>query len=125
MAKDDLNSFGFVETSIEKIKSLVDVSTIVGNPIVTSEGDTVIPIAKVSVGFFFFFLDPKNKKMVKETKFPLSGGIGTGYSINPIGFLVTQKSGSVRFLDIDTKDSYKFLFDSFLNLMKNINLGKE
>ena len=125
MAKSELKTESFVESSIEKIKSLIDVSTIVGTPIITNEGDTVIPISKVSVGFFSGSGEYKNKKIFKESKLPLTGGIGTGYSINPIGFLVTQKSGSVRFLDIDTKDNYKFLFDSFLNLMKNININKE
>ena len=125
MAKNIIEAENFIESSMDKIKSLVDVSTIVGSPIKTDEGDTIIPIAKVSVGFFSGSGEYKSKKAFKESKIPLSGGIGTGYSINPIGFLVTQKSGSVRFLDIDTKDNYKFLFDSFLNFMKNIKTSKE
>lgn len=125
MAKNNIETESFIESSMDKIKSLVDVSTIVGQPINTDAGDTIIPIAKVSVGFFSGSGEYKSKKVFKESKLPLSGGIGTGYSINPIGFLVTQKSGSVRFLDIGTKDNYKFLFDSFLNLIKNINTNKE
>ena len=128
MAKDfndRLASEHFVESCMNKIKSMVDVSTIVGTPIITENGDTVVPIAKVSVGFFSGSGKYKSKKdLVKETKIPFTDGLGSGYSINPIGFLVTQKSGSVRFLDIDTKDNYKFLFDAFLNFMKNINSVK-
>lgn len=119
MAKD-IETENFIESSLNKIKALVDVNSIVGNPITTEDGDTIIPIAKVSVGFFSGSGEYKSKKMLKESKIPLTGGIGSGYSINPIGFLVTQKSGSVRFLDIGTRDNYKFIFDSFLNFVKNM-----
>ena len=125
MAKDDVKFDEFISTAMDKIKSLVDVSTIVGTPIKTLEGDTIIPICKVSVGFFSGSGEYKQTKIFKEKKIPLSGGIGTGYSINPIGFLVTQKSGSARFLNIDNNDNYRFLFDSFLNFFKNINMSKE
>ena len=121
MAKEFIEAENFISSTMDKIKSMVDVSTIVGNPILTPEGDTLIPISKVSVGFFSGSGEYKQKKLLKESKMPLSGAIGTGYSINPIGLLVTQKSGSVRFLPIDTKDNYKFLFDSALNFIKNIN----
>ena len=82
---------GLMSTSMEKIRQLVDVNTIIGNPITTPDGTTIIPISKVSFGFASGGSDFDSKK--EGVNF--GGGSGAGVSINPEAFLVV-KDGNVR-----------------------------
>ena len=88
------------KTSFENIKGMLDANTVVGNAIELSNGSTIIPISKVSVGFATGGVDtgatPK-----KSNKF--GGGGGSGMSINPIGFLVVDKYGKTDFISVEGK----------------------
>ena len=83
-----------METTMSKIKEMVDVNTIVGTPITTPDGITLIPVSKVSVGFGSAGSDFP----VKE-KSGFGGGNGAGIKIEPVGFL-TIKEGNVRMINI-------------------------
>lgn len=86
--------------TMDKIKEMVDVNTIIGNPINTPDGTTVIPISKVSYGFASGGSDLPMKSP-KET----FGGIGgAGISIQPIGFLVIS-GGNVKLLQLSTAEN--------------------
>jgi sporulation protein YtfJ len=76
--------------TMEKVREMVDVNTIVGNPISTAEGVTVVPISKVSVGFVSGGSDfaTKNQPANKENAF--GGGAGAGVKIDPVAFLVIR-----------------------------------
>jgi len=82
-------------TTMEKIRDMVDVNTIVGEAINTPDGTTVIPISRLSFGF-----GAGGGDFGKELK-KFSGGSGAGVNINPIGFLIIGKSG-VKMLPVDT-----------------------
>lgn len=85
---------------MDKIKQMVDVNTIIGEPIVTPDGTTVIPISKVSYGFASGGSDLPTKSP-KET----FGGLGgAGISIQPIGFLVINGS-DIRLLQLSTAEN--------------------
>ena len=90
---------GLLNVSMEKIKAMVDVNTIVGDPVTTADGTTVIPVSKVSFGFGAggseFAQDLKDNPEADGKMF--GGGAGSGVSINPIAFLVIGKE-SVRIL---------------------------
>ena len=88
-----------METTMQKIREMVDVNTIVGNPIATADGITVIPVSKVSFGFASGGTDfqGKNKAEAKPNNF--GGGAGAGVTISPIGFLIV-KDGNVRTVSI-------------------------
>ena len=81
-------------TAMEQIKQMVDVNTIVGNPITTPDGITIIPVSKVSFGFASGGSDFPAKE-----KSGFGGGNGAGVKIDPIGFLVI-KEGNVRMVNI-------------------------
>lgn len=85
--------------TMTKIHEMVDVNTIVGQPVSTPDGTTVIPVSKVSFGFGVGGSDyePRNARPEKDKNF--GGGSGAGVSINPVAFLVVTPSG-VRLLPV-------------------------
>ncbi len=87
---------GILGTSIEKIKDLVDVSTIIGDPIKISEAIQIIPVSKVTYGFASGGTDFPSKNKAEL----FGGGGGAGITITPVAFLVVNNgSVTVRYLD--------------------------
>ena len=91
---------GVMSTTMQKIKEMVDVNTIIGNPITTPDGTTIIPVSKVSFGFASGGSDlpPSNPKQT------FGGGGGAGITLQPIAFLVVHE-GNVRLLQIATSSN--------------------
>jgi sporulation protein YtfJ len=90
------------KTSYENIKGMLDSNTVVGNPISLSNGTTIIPISKLSVGFATGGLDT-GAMSKKANKF--GGGGGSGMSISPVGFLVIDKNGKTDFVSVEAKNA--------------------
>ena len=84
--------------TMEKIKEMIDVNTIVGEPIRTPDGITIIPVSKVSVGFASGGSDFVSKNQASG-KNPFGGGSGAGVNIAPVAFLVVNKD-RVRLLPV-------------------------
>jgi sporulation protein YtfJ len=87
-----------LENTIAKIREMVDVNSVIGNPITTPDGVTIIPVSKVSVGFGgggsdFTTKNPGSGEM------PFGGGAGGGVNVTPICFLIV-KDGSVRMMPV-------------------------
>ena len=89
------------ESSLDGIRELVDANTIIGTPIQTEAGTTIIPISKVSVGFAGGGNDYAGKNSAAVGKNNFGGGGGTGVSVVPVGFLVVSADGSVELLNIN------------------------
>ena len=87
-----------LENTIAKIREMVDVNSVVGTPITTPDGVTIIPISKVSVGFGGGGSDFVSKNVNKQEN-PFGGGAGGGVKVVPIAFLIV-KDGSVRMLPV-------------------------
>ncbi len=87
-----------LENTIAKIREMVDVNSVVGDPITTADGVTIIPISKVSVGFGGGGSDFVSKNVNRQEN-PFGGGAGGGVKVTPIAFLVI-KEGSVRMLPV-------------------------
>ncbi|MGN0537114.1 MAG: GerW family sporulation protein [Acutalibacteraceae bacterium] len=93
---------GLMDTTLEKIKQMVDVNTVIGTPITTPDGTTVIPISKVVYGFASGGSEFQGKRESSSNLF--GGGTGAGVTINPVAFL-TISNGDVKLLNIaDYKD---------------------
>jgi sporulation protein YtfJ len=88
-----------MSTTLQKIKEMVDVNTIVGQPIQTAEGITLIPISKLSFGFASGGSDFTGKHQKPDSENAFGGGGGAGVNISPVGFLVV-KGDSVKMLPI-------------------------
>lgn len=88
-------------TTMEKIKEMVDVNTIVGDPITTPDGTTLIPVSRVSFGFASGGSDYVSKNS-KEGQNPCFGGAGgAGVTVAPIAFVVIS-GGSARMLSVNS-----------------------
>lgn len=89
-----------MSTTMQKIREMVDVNTIVGQPISTPDGVTLIPVSKLSFGFASGGSDyvSKNHKPGEANTF--GGGSGAGVNISPVAFLIV-KGDSVRVLPVD------------------------
>ncbi len=86
---------GLIGASLEKIKQMVDVETIIGDPITTADGITIIPVSKVSFGFASGGSDISSK----SAKDLFGGGSGAGVTISPIAFIVIA-NGDVKLLQM-------------------------
>ena len=89
-----------VQTAMGSIKEMVDVNTIVGEPVETTDGTVIIPISRVSFGFGAGGTEFSSKvKTAEGQDANFGGGTGGGVSINPMGFLVVC-GGNVQFLPV-------------------------
>ena len=87
-------------TSMESIREMVDVNTVIGDPVKTQDGSTIIPISKVSFGFVAGGGEYACGAMPATTGLPFAGGAGAGVTVHPMGFLVCTNNG-VRMLSAD------------------------
>jgi len=108
---------GLMKTAMENLKEMVDVNTIVGEPVETPDGSVILPISKVGFGFASGGSDYKlsddnntqNQGLNSDKSF--GGGSGGGVSITPVAFLVVSKSG-VKLLPLDSQTHiYERLID--------------
>ncbi|UQZ32454.1 sporulation protein YtfJ [Paenibacillus sp. PK3_47] len=126
---------GLMQTAMENIKGMVDVNTIVGDPVETPDGSVILPISKVAFGFAAGGSDLRveddapgvngtNNGGVKML--PFGGGSGGGVSIRPIAFLVVGKEG-VHIVPLDNQthlfekiiDATPSLIDKIQNMFQN------
>ena len=88
---------GFSESTVQKIKDMIDVNTVVGTPITTPDGITIIPVSKVSLGLVSGGADWTKAPEGKNQNF--SAATGTGVSISPVAFLVI-KDGNTKLVHV-------------------------
>ncbi len=86
-----------MQTTMENVKNVLKVDTVVGDPIITPDGITLVPISKISLGFGGGGVEFGAKKAGDDR--PYGGGNATGVKIEPIGFLVI-KEGTVRMINV-------------------------
>ncbi len=96
---------GLMKTAMESIKEMVDVNTVVGDPVETPDGTVIIPVSRVVCGFAAgggeFEMTGEGKNGQSDDQIPaFGGGSGGGVSVKPIGFLVVG-NGQVRMLPVD------------------------
>lgn len=89
-------------TVMEQLKGMIDVNTIVGEPVETSNGTMIIPISKVGFGFAAGGSDIPSKNAPANT--PFGGGSGAGVSIAPMGFLVITPE-QIKLIPMDSSNT--------------------
>ena len=95
---ENINPIGeLMQSTMDNVRSMLKVDTVVGDPIVTPDGITLIPISRISVGFGGGGVEFSSKKIGQER--PYGGGNATGVKIEPIGFLVI-KEGVIRMINV-------------------------
>ncbi len=91
-----------METTMQKLREMVDVNTIVGSPISTVDGITLIPVSRVSFGFASGGSEFQTKNGKDGQANPFGGGSGAGVKIEPISFLVIR-DGSVKLISANAE----------------------
>lgn len=126
-----------MKSTMENIRNMVDVNTIIGDTVETKDGSNIIPISKVSFGFASGGSEFNHNKPNEENdrKYPFGGGCGAGVSVKPVAFLVI-KNDSIRILPVDVENSYDrlmdyipqvmdFIKDTFNKISESKNANKE
>lgn len=112
-----------MKTAMESIKEIVDVSTVVGDPVETQDGMVILPISKVACGFVAGGggIDSGTEKDAggEEPMPAFGGGSGAGVSVKPIGFLVVG-NGQVRLLPVDGNAVVDRLVDAAPQLLNQL-----
>lgn len=104
---------GVLNTTLEKLKTLVDVNTIIGEQIVTPDGTVIIPISKVTFGFASGGSDLPTSK----PKDLFGGGSGAGVTIQPLAFLVITPGQGVKLLQME---QYSGSVDRAVKMMPDV-----
>lgn len=95
--------YDIMRTSLEGIHNLADMNALVGRPVNTASGVTVIPVSRVSLGFASGGVDLEGKR--ERDKKSFGGGGGTSVTVTPIAFLTVDRNGLVNLLPIDSERS--------------------
>jgi sporulation protein YtfJ len=123
---------GLMKTSMQNIKEMVDVNTILGDPVETPDGSVIIPISRVTFGFAaggsqFEANKVKAKEKDKERSqeangnepLPFGGGSGAGITINPVAFLVVGKE-QTKLLPVESNILVDRILDSAPKLLEKV-----
>lgn len=115
---------GLMKTTMESIKAMVDVNTVVGDPVETPDGTVIIPVSRVACGFGAgggeFSGDRGGGQNGQQEEKPFfGGGSGAGVSVQPVGFLVVG-GGQVRMLPVDGNATVDRLLDLTPQLITQI-----
>lgn len=110
---------GLMKTTMNSLKEMVDVNTIIGDPVQSPDGLVIIPVSKVSFGFASggteFDRNLENDDQSANSKeFPFGGGSGAGVSVQPVGFIIAGNN-QIKLLTVDEGNTaLSNLFD-FMN----------
>ena len=133
MADHPINSI--MDTSMQNIKEMVDVNTIVGDPVQSPDGSVIIPVSKVSFGLaaggaeyggavdFAEAMEapaPLKDKLITPVKYPFAGGTGAGVSISPVAFIIASNN-EVKVLPITTCTVTEKLVDMIPDAVEKVN----
>ncbi|HOJ77768.1 MAG TPA: GerW family sporulation protein [Bacillota bacterium] len=123
---------GLMKTSMQNIKEMVDVNTILGDPVETPDGSVIVPISRVTFGFAaggsqFESIKVKSKEKDRDRnqdsgetgQLPFGGGSGAGITINPVAFLVVGKD-QTKLLPVESNVLVDRLLDSAPKLLEKI-----
>ena len=119
-----------MNTAMNSIKDMIDVNTIIGDPIQTSNNTVIIPISKVGFGFAAGGSEFKGEALNEYTKrdkeeaiqykLPFGGGSGAGVSIVPVAFIVVQ-ANTVKLLPVDHNSCIDRLLDYVPDIIDKVN----
>jgi len=115
-----------MDTTLDKIKAMVDANTIVGDPITNPAGITIVPISRVSFGFFSGGGEYNSKKERKQQEgdtagcdMPFAGGTGAGVTLQPIAFIVIGNDKATM-LPVNYNSTIERIMEAFPEMIGNL-----
>ncbi|SHJ72749.1 GerW family sporulation protein [Tepidibacter formicigenes] len=113
-----------MKTTMENMKEMIDVNTIVGDPVETSNGSVLIPISKLSFGFASGGGEYNKGQGTRDNEmsesYPFAGGAGAGITVQPVAFMVVENN-ETKLMYVDQNAN---MVDNLLNktpkIMENI-----
>lgn len=110
-----------IKISLDRVKTLMETNTIIGEQIKVDSKTTVIPISKASVGFVVGggeYSDNSTRRVANH--YPMAGGSGCGMSVTPVGFIVITQADA-KFVDIENKTTYQTILNLVNKIISSIN----
>ena len=107
-----------MDTAFTKIRTLCNADTVVGHPVTTADGVSIVPISKVTMGLLTGGGEYSDMSREDYSEYPFAGGSGAGVSVSPIGFLVSDGK-SVKMVNVDDKSP----FDKIMELLPEVMDG--
>ena len=107
-----------MDTAFTKIRTLCNADTVVGHPVTTADGVSIVPSSKVTLGFLTGGGEYSDMSREDYSEYPFAGGSGAGVSVSPIGFLVSDGK-SVKMVNVDDKSP----FDKIMELLPEVMDG--
>ena len=117
--------YNLIDGAMEKIKTIVESSTVIGEKVITEDGTIIIPISRVSVGYVVGggeYADLSARRVANH--FPMAGGSSGGMSVSPVGFLIESK-GEVKFVNVENKSLYQTVLNLFNMLIEKFDDEKK
>jgi len=108
-----------MKTAMESIQDMVDVNTIVGDPVETPDGSVIMPISRVTFGFAAGGSEFDVGKVQADGGYPFGGGSGAGVTLQPVAFLVVG-GGNIRLLPVDANTMAERILDVAPQLIQQI-----
>jgi sporulation protein YtfJ len=108
-----------MQTAMVEIKDMIDVNTIIGDPIISTDGSTIIPVSKVAFGFVAGGGEYGKTDGQQDAQHPFAGGASSGISICPIGFLVVNES-DVQLLPVNGSNLLEKLFETVPKIVSHV-----
>lgn len=122
---ENTNKLGdFAKTTLDSVRSMLDANTVVGDPIVTAAGVTIIPVSKISVGYASGGLDYSGKKTAANPN-NFGGGGGTGVSVTPVALLVIGSDGNISVLNVNSANTQTSTVDTISQIVGFIERSPE
>ena len=112
-----------MSATMENLNRMIDVDKVIGNPVISPSGETIIPVSQLSFGFACGGGEYEFTQSKKDD-FPFAGGSGAGISVKPSGFLVIMKNG-IKFLPIQKNTSCDKLIEFMPTLVEQIKGCKQ
>lgn len=111
-----------MKTTMENIKNMIDVNTVIGDAMETTDGNVIVPVSKVSFAFIAGggeYAGSNDKEEGDTSKYPFAGGSGAGVTVQPIGFLATT-NGQLKVIPVKYSSAVDRIVDMVPDLINNM-----
>jgi len=124
---NDANVSNLMKSTMENLKDMIDVNTVIGDAVTSDDGTLIIPVSKLSFGFISGGSEyPTPSGSNPNDDFPFGGGSSAGVSVKPIAFLIV-KGDNIRLLHVDSENPSDKIVDvipQVLDIIKNFSKNK-